>query len=263
MLWDFVKRYYIDSIVYKTGYNPVNTLTWAFLLLASIYVLYRFLRKRLRFDERFVYSNIPFVVLGSSLRVVEDAGFLKPPISYLFMSPFIYLVVFSIAFPSLILSLKIRREKYWLHHLLLGSLLAVTLIIFLFANLRVKNLQVFPISMGLALIFTALFYVISKKIGFWNRLNATVFFAHLFDASATFYGVTYLGYWELHVLPRFLIDKFGAWILIPTKFTVFLILLYVLDRERDENLKNFVKFVLIVLGLAPALRDSLRMFFGV
>jgi uncharacterized membrane protein len=85
----------------------------------------------------------------------------------------------------------------------------------------------------------------------------------MLDASATFYGVTYLGYWELHVIPRMLINSFGAWVLIPVKFAVFLIILYVLERERDENVKNFVKFVLVVLGLAPALRDMLRMLFGV
>ncbi len=27
-LWGFIKEYYIDSIVYKEGYNIVNTLTW-------------------------------------------------------------------------------------------------------------------------------------------------------------------------------------------------------------------------------------------
>ncbi len=263
MLWEFVKKYYIDSIVYKTGYNPVNTLTWAVILIVAVFLLYRYLSKRFVFDEKFVFSNLSFVLFGSSLRVVEDSGFLKPPISYFFMSPFIYILVFLLAFPSLILSLKLRKDRYWIHHFSLGLVLSIAILALLFANLRIVNPQIIPIAFILASISTAIFYVIAKPLKIWSRLNFMVFFSHMLDASATFYGVTYLGYWELHVIPRMLINAFGAWVLIPVKFAVFLAVLYVLERERDENVKNFVKFVLVVLGLAPALRDMLRMLFGV
>ncbi|MEM2022720.1 MAG: DUF63 family protein, partial [Archaeoglobaceae archaeon] len=46
-LWKFVKEYYIDSIVYKEGYNIVNTLTWAIILILAVVLLYRYLSKRL------------------------------------------------------------------------------------------------------------------------------------------------------------------------------------------------------------------------
>jgi len=50
--------------------------------------------------------------------------------------------------------------------------------------------------------------------------------------------------------------------MVSIKFTLFLLLLYLLDKEGDNQLKNFIKFVLIVLGLAPALRNCLRMTFN-
>ncbi|HID42235.1 MAG TPA: DUF63 family protein, partial [Archaeoglobaceae archaeon] len=50
-------------------------------------------------------------------------------------------------------------------------------------------------------------------------------------------------------------------IMIPAKIIVFIAILYVLDSSEEEEMKDFVKFVLIVLGLAPGLRDGLRMTF--
>ncbi len=265
MFWEFIKKYYIDSIVYKTGYNPVNTLTWAIILIIAISLIYRWLKKQIEFDDKFVYGNIPFIIFGASLRVVEDAGFLKPPISYLFMTPMIYILIFSIALPTLILSIKIRRENYWVHYGLAGAILATATLIFLFSNLRMVNWFVFPSALAMALAFTIFYHLGTAKFArhMHNKLSEIVFFSHMLDASATFIGIQYLGYWELHVVPRLLISKFGAWIMIPAKIIVFLLILYVLDKEEDENLRNFIKFVLIVLGLAPGVRDSIRMTFGV
>ena len=258
MIWDFIKKYYIDSIVYKTGYNPVNTLTWAFILIISVYLIYKFLSSRLRFDEKFFLSNVPFILFGSFLRVFEDAGFLKPPISYILMSPFIYIVVFGLTFPSLLLFLRLKGEKYWKPHLVFGFCLSISTFVYLMLNLDVVHSEVLPISLTLATLMTAIFYPISKILRS-DCLSLSVFFSHMLDASATFYGTTYLGYWELHVIPRILIEKFGSWILIPTKFLLFVFVLWILEREENIQMKNFLKFVLLVLGLAPAIRDITRM----
>ncbi|MDI3497305.1 MAG: hypothetical protein PWQ40_674 [Archaeoglobus sp.] len=261
-LWEFIKEYYIDSIVYKEGYNIVNTLTWAAILIVAVYALYRFLGKRLDFDEKFVYANIPYILLGSSVRVVEDAGFLTPPISYIFMTPFIFILIFAIAFPTLLLSLRFYGEKYYRVYAVVGLVPAVGVLILLFANLPVVNWWVIPAGVGLAAAFTAVFYAISLK-PMKNELSLLTMFSHMLDGFETFFGISYLGYWELHVLPRYLIDKFGPISLPAAKFLVFYAILYLLDTsEEDKKLRNYVKFVLVVLGLAPGLRDGIRMMFG-
>ncbi len=262
MIWEFVKKYYIDSIVYKTGYNPVNTATWALILVVAVYYLYRFLSKRIIFDERFFLSNVPYVLFGSFLRIFEDAGFVKPPLSYMLMSPFIYVLVFLVTFASLLTSLKLRGERYWVFHCTLGSVLATFTLSFLLLNLRVRHLDALFIPLTFAISLTAVFYPISRRIG-TDGMGILLFFSHMLDASATFYGITYLGYWELHVVPRILVNKFGAWILIPVKFAVFVAILWIIEREENYQLRNFVKFVLLVLGLAPATRDVTRMVFYV
>ncbi len=261
-LWNFVKEYYIDSIVYKEGYNPVNTLTWAVILIVAVILLYRYLENRIEIDSKFVFANIPFILLGSSVRVVEDAGFLSPPVSYVFMSPFIYVLIFLVAFPSLILSLKFFGREYYKAYSAVGLVLSGAVVALLLVNLRVVNWWVLPAGIALAAVFAAFYYLIVPR-PMKNQLSVLTMFSHMLDGFETYFGITYLGYWELHVLPRFLIEKFGAISLPVVKFLVFLAVLYLLDTgEESERLRNFVKFVIIVLGLAPGLRDGIRMVFA-
>jgi len=263
-VWQFIKKYYIDSIVYKQGYNPVNTFTWAIILVLAVILVYRTLKKYdIRFDVKFTAGNIPFVLFGSSLRVVEDAGFLSPPTSYFFMTPLIYVIIFLIAFPSLLLSIKLRKDRYWIHYASVGLILFLLTISLLFLNLKPVNWWVLPSTFLFACLLTFFYTLVTSRLysKMNNILSRSVFFSHMVDGFATFAGIQYLGYWELHVLPRFLINTFGPWIMIPAKIVVFLIILYVLDSTEEEEMKDFVKFVLIVLGLAPGMRDGLRMTF--
>ncbi len=264
-LWDFIEKYYVNSIVYKTGYNPVNEATWAILLVVIAYVLYKWLKGFVKFDERFFYGNIPFIVFASCLRVIEDAGFVKPPLEYVLMSPMIEFVVFAVALPSLLLSIRLRGERYWIHYGALGLILATITAATLLLNLRVVHWFVLPTALAIATAFTLLYHFLTKRSlrHMHNRLSELVIFAHMLDASATFLGIQFLGYWELHVIPRLLISRFGPWIMIPAKFALFILILYILDGEKDENVKNYIKFVLFAFGLGPGLRDAIRMMFGV
>jgi uncharacterized membrane protein len=264
-IWELLRKYYIDSIVYKEGYNPVNTLTWALILILAVILIYKTLKNYISFDEKFVAGNIPFIVLGSSARVAEDAGFLQPPISYLFMTPLIYFLIFLVAFPSLLISIKLKKEKYWIHHGIMGIAFSTSILALLFLNLEVINWWVLPASLSFASLLCLAYHFITARFAkqMNNLLSLAVFFSHMVDGSATFIGIRYLGYWELHVLPRYLISLFGAWIMIPAKIVVFGAILYILDTMGEKGLRDFIKFVLIVLGLAPGLRDALRMMFQV
>ncbi|MCS7121160.1 MAG: DUF63 family protein [Archaeoglobaceae archaeon] len=252
-IWGFIKKYYIDSIVYKEGYNIVNTLTWALILVLAVYFLYKFLQKRTDFRSEFVISMLPFIVFGSSVRIVEDAGFIDPPISYFLMTPFIYFLTFFVAFPSLLLSIKLKNYKVCT---LLGVLLSSAVLIFLFSNLKVVHYWVFPAALAMSFLVSYVFSFVTKK-------SFVVMFSHMLDSFSSYIGIKFLNYWELHVLPRFLVENFGSEVLPLVKFLVLASVLYILDFEKDEKLKNFLKFCLIVLGLAPGIRNSLRMTFEV
>jgi uncharacterized membrane protein len=125
---------------------------------------------------------------------------------------------------------------------------------------------------GLGTLITSLVYVASKKVGFdilTNPLNISILGAHMLDASSTFIGVDMLGYYEKHVLPSYLIDLTGtAFVMYPLKLSIFIPVLYIIDTnfnedEESRNLKTFLKLVILVLGLSPACRNTIRMFFGI
>lgn len=261
-VWAFIKKYYIDSLVYKEGYNVVNTVTFAIILLVAVYLLYRFLEKRFTIDKRFVLSTIPYILFGSSVRVVEDAGFLSPPISYLFMSPFIFFLIFFLAFPTLLLAKKFAGEKYYVPYSTLGLIVAVIPFVLLFTNLKIVNPLVLPYGLSMAVVVSAFFYLALIKTR--NLLSVAVMFSHMLDGFVTFIGIQYHGYVEIHVLPSMIVETIGAFALPVVKFVVIAGILYFIDTsDEKDDLKNFIKLALLVFGLAPALRNGLRITFGV
>jgi uncharacterized membrane protein len=102
-----------------------------------------------------------------------------------------------------------------------------------------------------------------------DRLNFTILWVHLMDASSTFIGIDMLGYYEKHVVPSYLIDLTGtALVMYPLKLAIFIPVIYVLDTQFNDSeesisLRTFVKMVIIVLGLSPATRNTLRMALGI
>ncbi|MPN07160.1 hypothetical protein SDC9_154426 [bioreactor metagenome] len=89
------------------------------------------------------------------------------------------------------------------------------------------------------------------------------------DASSTYIGIDKLGYFEKHVLPSYLIKLTDtALVMYPLKIVIFVGVLYLLDTqfEKDEqsnNLKMLIKLVILVLGLSPATRNTIRMTLGI
>ncbi|WP_457591116.1 DUF63 family protein [Geoglobus sp.] len=258
-IYGFIKEYFIDSIVYKEGYNPVNTATFAIILVVAIYFIYRYLSTRVEFDLRFAIYTFPYILLGSSTRIIEDAGFVKPPLSYLLMTPFIYILTFAVTFTSLVISLRTDYRRYPYP----GAILSAVVLIFLFTHLKVENWWIFPVALAIATAVTGLYHAASGRL-VADSFSKAVLFAQLIDGSTSFLGIQFLGYWELHVVPRFFIGLLGPWVMIPLKLAVIIPILYILDREEeDRNLAGFIKFVLFTLGFAPGIRNGLRMTFGV
>uniref|UniRef100_A0A7C3YMP6 DUF63 family protein n=1 Tax=Geoglobus ahangari TaxID=113653 RepID=A0A7C3YMP6_9EURY len=258
-LGDFLKKYFINSIIYKEGYNIVNTLTFAVILVVVAYLIYKYLSKRIDFDLKFAVSTFPYILFGSSLRIVEDADFIQPPLSYLLMTPLIYVVVFTITISSLIFSLKFCRKCYPY----IGVALSISVLGYLFLNLNVENWWVFPAAISISSIVLLVYHYFSDKFRA-DEYSKAVLFAQLMDGSTSFIGMQFLGYWELHVIPRYLVSVTGAWVMVLVKVIVIVPVLFVLDSSKEDiKLIRFIKFVLFTLGFAPGLRNGLRMTFGV
>ena len=259
-MWNFVYKYYVEPIIYDTGYNPVNTITWAIILGFSLFLIYKLLKRiDIPIDDRFVVSLIPYIILGSLLRVIEDMEIVSPPISYMLITPLIYFLVFALSLPPLTLYKKDIKLFVGI-----GILYDLIAIVFLSQGC-VERAWVIPtvILVG-TLVFIAIWVPLRfllKKIT--TPINLAVLWCHMVDATSTYIGVDILGYVEKHVVPRALISMSNtALVMYPLKLLVLIPVLYIIDNEKSE-VRNIVKLAIIVLGLAPALRNSLRMTLGV
>jgi uncharacterized membrane protein len=273
---DFVYKYYIIPIITDVGYNPVNTITWAIILGICIFGVLKLLEKiKVEADWEFIKVIIPYVVAGSILRVFEDADMFVPPIQYLFITPPIYILMFVITVSLLFLSIKLRDlgvvDDWKKAFGAAGILWAVINFGILLLKENIVNPAALVFIPALAIGITALIYLIAKKTGntmFTQRINVSILLVHMLDASSTFYGVDFLHYIEKHVVPTFMIDLAGtASIMLPLKLLIFIPVIYILDTrfEEDEEsrkLKDLMKLTIIVLGLAPATRNTISMLFA-
>jgi len=280
VLQDFIYRYYINPIIEDSGYNLVNTITWAIILGIAIFVILKILNKLdIKADWNFSKAIFPYIVAGSTLRVMEDSEKIDLPFYYIFITPNIYVLMFIITILLLMIFVRLHKSGYidnWKMGFaavgILWSLINLGIL------LSVENIvdpgiliTVFLLGSGITLII----YIIFKKTGYtlFNKpVNITILWAHLLDASSTFIGVDFgvnsLTYEEKHVVPTFLIDLTGtASIMFPLKILIFIPVIYILDTQfeqddESERLKDLMKLIIIILGLAPAIRNTIRMVFG-
>jgi len=280
-VWHYIDKYYISGIVYDTSYNIVDTLTYAIVLGISLFWVLKLLGKlKVQIDTRFLISITPYVIAGSSLRVLEDSRFFTPPLKYLFVTPLIYFFMFAVTISMLAIAIDLERKgKIRDYHTLFGYAGAVWALLNI-AILIVYDGIVNPIPAAAILIMgittTGIVYFISRKINFLlltDKVNISILFTHLLDASSTFIGMDWLNYYEKHVIPTFFIDLAGKFtshpsiVMIPLKLIVFIPVLYVLDNdfktEKEKKLIGLMKLTILVLGLSPAVRNTLRIMMGV
>jgi len=121
---------------------------------------------------------------------------------------------------------------------------------------------------ALAFTFTGVIYLIGRflKLGFLTMpMNVAILGAHMFDASSTFTAIDIVtGFAEKHVVPVFFIDIFHtAFIMYALKLAVFIPVIYLIEKYfvEDRDLYHVLKFVLLVLGFGPGIRNTLELVF--
>ncbi|PXF61531.1 MAG: hypothetical protein C4B59_02990 [Candidatus Methanogaster sp.] len=268
---EFITTHYVDPIVTDSGYNIVNTLTWAMVLVLCVYGLHSlkvFKRLGVTIDQHFVMGVVCYVLFGSSLRVLKDAEVFAPPLKYIFVTPIIYFVVFAVTMASLILSICIYKERYYISFAVIGlGLTSVNICVLLWSKGIAHHGEALLI-VALAIVITALIYVGAgfAKIEFLRgRFNIAILGAHLLDATSTTIAIDFLtGYSGKHVVENYLIDLTGTGAaMYPLKLFLLIPMLYLIDSEFDEaELRDLLKLVVLILGLAPGCRNTILILFG-
>ncbi len=292
LFWNnFLWKYYWGPVVADAenmvvdgitpGYNVVSTITYGIILALSLFLIYKiFTKLKLKIDGKFFVSISPFIILGSMLRVMEDAGFFNSPFVYLFISPFIYIFLGTLVLLLIIIGYyidKIRKTKIMNYAVFIPGFSALCISTYFLSSLKwnhptsVSMILFLSISMTVAvfLIFSLLKKKYKSLSVYILGSNVLLFFAHFLDASATFVGTDIYGYCEKHPLPSFLINLSGTGaVMFPLKFILIFLIIYIIDitykkEIKDKTLIGLIKICVFILGMAPGIRDMLRIGIGV
>lgn len=261
----FFEYYFIRPVIEHTGYNIVNTTTYALVLIASIFLIYKITVKlKISLDKELWINLVPFVFLGGILRALSDISFFSVlgPYHALFVTPSLYIIVFLLAFASIIIS-KLLWRDFIRYFGLLSVIISISFVLLNIKNIFPLSIVIFIAAISYVIIYKSLKYL---KIDILNRIqsyNSYVLGAHLLDASTAFVAVSVIGgYQESGIFTSFLFSQMPGWFFIPLKAILILIVLHFLDKENDEKTKWILKFAIFVLGLGPGLHNLFSIILG-
>jgi len=284
---DFISEYFLNPILSNGWFNPINSIVYGIILVIAVYFVFKLLKKMsIRIDRHFLYAILPFILWGASTRVLHDAAyagvltgalgeFYSLPV---FPTPGSYFITFTLALVVLVASLlvqKFTKFPYWKTMLAAGIILDIINFILLPRFYPIPMLMI----LGITGLWTALFlllYKFSQKVDLkkfkqlkalkqiFTLENSCILSAHMLDASATYVALAFFGYSEQHPLPRLLIGLSNPAAMFLLKLVVLIPVLYITDRYSEKGeFRNFLKIVILILGLAPGLRDAIRLMVGV
>lgn len=237
----------------ETGYTVQKTLLYSLILIAAVYLVFKILKRLgIKIDKRLAISVTPYVVFGSALRVLEDLGLVD---SYWFVTPGIYILVFLITISVLLISLILNKTKkipYYKPLFLIGVLLDSFVLTF------IKPVDFS--GMALVLAFLAPWIVAFALLQKWSLKNRIVTLVQLFDANTTFVAVSFFGFYEQHVVPTFFINFLSPISFVIVKLFVIVGILILIDRySKDQELNDYLKLIIGILGAATGVRDFLAL----
>ncbi|MEM5772721.1 MAG: DUF63 family protein [Candidatus Aenigmatarchaeota archaeon] len=250
---DQLKNFLSFLFLPQPKYTLLNTFVYAIGFIFASYLFFLFLeRMKIKVDKNLAISFIPFIFIGSCLRVFVDAKIFE---SIFLMTPLIYLTVGFLLFFVLLFSIFLQKRykiPYSKITFRVGILLSLPIITILL--IKITN----PLAFILVLVF--LFpWIILLKIVKWKKENKAVLFTQIFDATVSFIGISFFNYEEIHVLPKIFIKNFTPISFIFLKaFVVFLILILLEKLKVKKEIKNYIKLMIGVLGASTGIRDLFR-----
>lgn len=247
----FVRYFWMPIANENVFYNPYNTLVYALIFaFAALYLVYGILKKlEIKVDSHFVLGVTPYIILSSLLRSSKDLGILN---TFLIESPLIFFIMFGFAVSVLLTSIGIEK-KFSIGYYKIWGLTGLISIGFFLSLFTIKNWLVFP----LVILFLAPWLAISLLARYKNIEAGTnlAFLAQMFDGTVSFVAIRFLQAEEKHVLGNFLTENFGAWTMFPMKLIVVIPVLYWINKNLEGEQKNYILFIIGLLGLATGLRN--------
>lgn len=290
---EWIEEYFVRPIIERTGYNFVNTLAYAAIALACLYIIWRLLRQRVDFSSKeFLFGVFAFVLFGSTARVVTDlsdagaialkaseAGALGAIYSavsasrmfdygFLTVTPGIYVVTALLFLLSLFLG-RVMKSPMFPAYAGLALFLPCALLLLPFA----AHFNYALLVLAIAAIGSFVAYFLLEKfgkveLGLHQKL---AIFGQALDGAATFVVIdifakeTGRSYFEQHVLSAGIgtATPLGFFLFFLIKLSLASLIVYFISKEKmDGKDMALILIVVSVMGFAPGIRDLLRMLAG-
>ena len=285
---DFFQQYFIQPILTEgvAGYNIFNTPVYALSFALAVFGAYKLLKRlNITIDRRFLAGILPYILAGGVWRVVRDTRISESP---MLVTPLIYFALFGVAVAALLASVGFERlicareRRADSPRIYFKVWFAIGIVILLagfamLAQIPVRNPDALWIIAGFAVLWAIVLFGPAHRLGprikalsVFTRENCGLLWAHLFDASTTFAALQFfsgVGYYEQHVVSTAVIGVLGPVGQFVLKLAVLIPVLWLLDKElpkpEDAQLRGFIKIAILILGLAPGVRNGLRLVLGV
>jgi len=254
-------------------YNAAEYLVYGAIVIGLMFfVIFPLLDRRgVKFNSGFMLALLPYILLGSALRVLEDLSILPRSwnpleLAYYFVTPGIWLLIAGFTllglFAALYLSKRLKKSFYTIFAII-GLIPAIPILAIELMN--------FPAWYGVAavlalvLITTAALAFAFKKLN-WkmlkSRMNLLVVSSQALDGFATYIATQFFRCGEQHPLSGAILDFFPLGFVLAKVGLALVIIRYVDAEIENPNLRNFIKIVVAILGFATGLRDILTLGVG-
>ncbi len=291
---DLIRDYFVAPIFERTGYNAFNTLAYAAIALAALYMAWRFMKgKKIDFaGSGFLLAAASFVLLGSTARVLTDladAGRIAQAANaggwlgalyaavhswgifdygYLTVTPGIYVVTAALFLCALATGRAMKSGRFAFYAGLALWLPCFALLLPFMANFWFAAIALAIACAGSLAAFAAIEKLGKMKLGLHQKLAIA---GQALDGAATYTVIDLFstasgkGYFEQHVLSAGIGQAtplgFGAFFLV--KLALSSLIVYLLSKEKmDGGDRALVLIVVAIMGFAPGIRDLLRMLCG-
>lgn len=288
---DFIQDYFISPIIEHTGYNIVNTSIYAIIAIIAAFFIYKKFKKY--FTMQLIVYTIPFILLGSTVRVITDATeagidwssypfyWLFGPViksgfynyGFLTATPGIYIIIGLITLISLYISIKLEKPKLYPA---IGLILWIPHFIILLSMIKDAFYLILILTLSILLILISHF--IMKRFKINGSLPRVALAAHTLDGVSSFVAIEVFNrispeciqngicYFGQHVVERFFSELmvYGTALYLMVKILFVMFASAIIEKEADnENEKYFLYLLIIIFGLAPGIRNMLRITLGV
>ena len=250
----------VETLAWKgattaTGYNPVNTVFYAATAGLTLYLIYRFFQTRdVELTPQTAITATPFILLGGTLRFLDDAQLVPYPYSIPLITPLIYFLIAAIFVPAII---KLDEKKVKI----LGTAILTPVLIYSLINFQSFNLIYASGTIALSLLITAIYYLIFEE-EFVKPYLIVLVFTQVFEGVVSMFSSFY-GYQPKQLLAQTFNTFLGFPGVLVMKLGILALAISVIRDIEDSKLKSIALITLYSVGLGTGFRVFLRVTAGV